>query len=188
MESDLSLVKDLLDPDAFTATLNRLIQDILTPDFWTITLPNELETSSPRSPALFAYYAAQNLLKAPVLFSKKSLSDLLDPVLQPKKKPLDRHHLFPRGWLEDQGITDLKLINQAANLALLEWPDNLQIGKKPPREYLPEIMPRFTEEEWERMCRLHALPENWEVLPYEEFLRQRRQLMANIIRQGFESL
>lgn len=188
MESDLSLVKDLPDAEAFTATLNRLIQDILTPDFWTITLPNELETSSPRSPALFAYYAAQNLLKAPVLFSKKILSDLLDPVLHPKKKTLDRHHLFPKGWFEDQGITDLKLINQAANFALLEWPDNLQIGKKPPREYLPEIMPRFTEEEWERMCRLHALPENWEVLPYKEFLRQRRQLMANIIRQGFESL
>jgi len=188
MESDLSILKDIPDKEAFEDNLNKLIHDLLTHDFWTITLPNELETSSQRSPVLYAYHAAQNLLKAPVLFSKKSLSDLLNPVLQTKKKPLERHHLFPRGWLEDQNITDLKLINQAANFALLEWPDNLQIGKKPPREYLPEIKPRFTGEEWERMCRLHALPENWEDLPYEEFLRQRRQLMANIIRQGFESL
>lgn len=105
-----------------------------------------------------------------------------------KKKHLERHHLFPRGWLEEQGITDLKLINQVANFALLEWPDNLQIGKKPPREYLPEIRSRFTEEEWERMCRLHALPKDWEHFPFEEFLRQRRPLMAEIIRKGYESL
>lgn len=105
-----------------------------------------------------------------------------------KKKPLERHHLFPRGWLEEQGITDLKQINHVANFALLEYPDNIQIGKKPPRDYLPEIKSRFSPEEWERMCRLHALPEDWEHLPYEEFLRQRRNLMAKIIRMGFDSL
>lgn len=188
MESDLSILKDLPDAEAFEDTLNKWLHDVLTRDFWAVTLPNELETSSPRSPALYAYHAAQNLLKAPVLFSKKSITDLLDPVLMPKKKPLERHHLFPRGWLEDQGIADLKKINQVANFALLEWPDNLQIGKKPPREYLPAIRSRFTEEEWDRMCRLHALPKDWEYLTYEEFLRQRRPLMAEIIRHGFESI
>lgn len=182
MESDLSSLKDLPDAEAFEATLNKWLHDLLTHDFWTVTLPNQLETSSPRSPALYAYHAAQNLLKAPVLFSKKSIADLLDPVLMTKKKPLERHHLFPRGWLEEQGI------NQVANFALLEWPDNLQIGKKPPREYLPAIRSRFTEEEWDQMCRLHALQENWEHLPYEEFLWQRRALMAEIIRMGFNSL
>jgi len=188
MESDLSLIKELPDAEAFVTTINRVIQDILTPDFWTITLPNLLESSSPRSPALYAYYASQNLLKAPVLFSKKSIADLLDPILAPKKKPLDKHHLFPRGWLEEQGITDLKQINQVANFALLEWPENIQIGKRPPHDYLPEIRARFTSDEWERMCRLHVLPEGWEHLPYDEFLRQRRRLMAEIIRQGFSSL
>lgn len=188
MESDLNLVKDLSDGEAFTAVLDKVIKDTLTSDFWTITLPNELDTSSARSPALFAYYAAQNLLQAPVLFSKKRIPDLLDPALQMKKKPLERHHLFPRGWLEKEGVTDLKLVNQTANFALLEWPDNINISDTPPFEYLPNMRSRFTVDEWEKMCRLHALPEGWENLPYDEFLAYRRVLMAEIIRQGFESL
>jgi hypothetical protein len=188
MESDLNLVKDLPGGEAFVATLNKVIHDTLTGDFWAITLPNELDTSSARSPALFAYYAAQNLLQAPVLFSKKRIPDLLDPALQTKKKPLERHHLFPRGWLEKKEVTDLKLVNQAANFALLEWPDNINISDTPPFEYLPDMRSRFTGDEWERMCRLHALWEGWENLPYDEFLIRRRGLMAEIIRQGFESL
>ena len=192
MESDLNLIKDLPDGDAFVATLNKVIQDTLTHDFWAITLPNDLDTSSARSPALFAYYAAQNLLQAPVLFSNKRISDLLDPALQPKKRPLDRHHLFPRAWLEsdknERQVTDLKLINQTANFALLEWPDNLNISATPPFEYLPDMRSRFASEEWERMCRFHALPEGWEHLPYDEFLAHRRVLMAEIIRKGFEYL
>lgn len=81
MEGDLNLIKDLPnDAQAFETTLNKWLHDLLTHDFWTITLPNQLETSSPRSPALYAYHAAQKLLKAPVLFSKKSIADLLDPV------------------------------------------------------------------------------------------------------------
>lgn len=189
MESDLNLIKDLADGESFVATLNKIIQDTLTNDFWAITLPNELDTSSARSPALFAYYAAQNILKAPVLFSKKYIADLLDPALQTRKKPLERHHLFPRGWLEDEKkVTDLKQINQTANYALLEWPDNLDISKTPPFEYVPPMRERFQAEEWERMCRLHALPEGWEHLPYDDFLVKRRVKMAEIIRQGFEVL
>jgi hypothetical protein len=64
----------------------------LTSDFWSITLPNILGTSSARSPGLFAYYAALNRLGAPVLFSHKKISDLLDPYLRSKKSALERHH------------------------------------------------------------------------------------------------
>ncbi len=89
--------------------------------------------------------------------------------------------------MESQGVTDLKLINQAANFALLEWPDNLKISAASPTDYVPLMRERFTEAEWEEMCRFHALPEGWEQLPYDEFLSCRRALMAQIIRQGFES-
>lgn len=34
----------------------------------------------------------------------------------------------------------------------------------------------------------HALPEGWETMAYEDFLTQRRRLMAKVIRAGFESL
>jgi len=188
MDADLSLVRDLADGDAFAATLSKIVQDTLTSDFWAITLPNQLETSSARSPSLFAYHAAQNVLKAPVLFSNKRVPDLVDPALKTRRKTLERHHLFPRAWLESQGVSAFKQINQAANFALLEWPDNLAIEDDLPSKYVPLMKDRFSPAAWQEMCQLHALPEGWENLPYDEFLRRRRPLMAGIVRRGFETL
>jgi len=188
MDGDLNHIKDAADAEAFVAVMNKIIADTLTPDFWNITLPNAMDSSSARNPELFAYHAAQNKLVAPVLFSHKKVPDLLDPTLKTKRKTLERHHLFPRAWLEQQGITDLKQINQTANFALLEWPDNLDISDDAPSEYVPKIRPRFSEDDWIVMHRTHALPDGWESVPYDEFLQKRRSLMAQIIRQGFESL
>jgi hypothetical protein len=190
MDSDLNRIRDIADADGFISNMEKIMGDTLTSDFWTITLPNILETSSARSPALFAFYAAQNKLGAPILFSDKKISELLDPALKPSRKSLERHHLFPRAWLEspDQGIKDLKLINQVANFSLLEWIKNMGISDAPPNEYEPLIRAEFKQEDWTAMCELHALPEGWSQLPYEEFLKQRRILMAQIIRRGYEAL
>jgi hypothetical protein len=151
-------------------------------------LPAALDSSSGRNPELFAYIAAQNRLGAPVLFSHKKVSELLDPALKTKKKALERHHLFPRAWLEASGETDRKVINQVANYALLEWPENIDISDDAPSVYVPKLRSRFPPEEWQRMHELHALPEGWESLEYASFLTARRRLMAAIIRRGFESL
>lgn len=160
----------------------------LTGDFWATTLPAALNSSSARNPELFAYVAAQNRLNAPVLFSHKKVSDLLDPALKTKKKALERHHLFPRAWLQKQGEQDIKVINQMANYALLEWPDNIDISDDPPADYVPQIRSRLSADEWQRMHELHALPDGWELMPYSDFLVARRKLMAEIVRRGFETL
>jgi hypothetical protein len=188
MDSDLNRLKGAKDAESFAGTLNEMMSSELTNDFWTVTLPANLDSSSARNPELFAYIAAQNRLGAPVLFSHKKVQDLLDPTIKTKKKALERHHLFPRAWLEEQGIDDLKKINQLANFALLEWPDNIDISDTPPADYAPEIQPRFDSGEWKRMHEHHALPEKWYEMPYEIFLQERRKLMAAIIRHGFETL
>lgn len=188
MDGDLNRVRGISDAEPFVAVLEELMASALTNDFWSITLPAALESSSARNPELFAYVAAQNRLGAPVLFSHKKVSDLIDPALKTKKKPLERHHLFPRAWQEAQGETDLKVINQMANFALLEWPENIDISDDPPSVYVPKIRPRFKPDEWQRMHELHALPAQWESLGYPDFLAARRRLMAGIIRRGFESL
>ena len=123
-----------------------------------------------------------------MLFSHKKIADLLDPTLKAKKSALERHHLFPRRWLEKQGITEQRLINQLANFALLEWPDNIDIADSPPSQYVPEIRSRFSPEAWREMHDLHALPEGWEEMVYQDFLVERRKRMAAIIRRGFETL
>jgi hypothetical protein len=188
MDSDMNRLAALNNASSFASTLEDLMASELTNDYWSITLPAALETSASRSPELFAYIAAQNRLSAPVLFSHKKISDLLDPSTKATKKPMERHHLFPRAWLESQGHSDLKVINQLANLALLEWPENISISDSPPSIYVPELRHRFKADEWGRMHELHALPEGWESLPYADFLGARRRLMAGIIRRGFEGL
>lgn len=188
MDQDLNRVKGITDAQAFAAVLEELMASELTNDYWTTTLPAALDSSSARNPELFAYIAAQNRLGAPVLFSHKKVSDLLDPALKTKKKALERHHLFPRAWLEASGEGDLKVINQVANYALLEWPENIDISDDAPSVYAPKIRSRFSPEEWRRMHELHALPDGWESLDYASFLPARRRLMAAIIRRGFQGL
>lgn len=188
MDSDLNRFKAAKGAEGFVGAIEEMMRTELTDDFWTVTLPANLDSSSARNPELFAYVAAQNRLGAPVLFSHKKVQHLLDPAIKTKKKALEQHHLFPRAWLESQGVDDLKRINQMANFALLEWPENIDISDDPPSAYVPEIRKRFSPEEWAAMSRYHALPEGWEAMSYDTFLAERRKLMAAIIRKGFESL
>ena len=188
IENDLARLRHISTAQEFLDALESAISATLTPDYWTITLPSELETSSTRNPALLAFYASQCRFGAPALFSTNKIADLLDPMQRGVRKAVERHHLFPRGYLESIGIKDLRQINQSANLTYLEWPDNANVGKAPPKKYVPELRARFSDAAWDRMCRLHALPSGWEQMEYAQFLNDRRQLMAAIIRQGYESL
>jgi hypothetical protein len=188
MDGDLNRIADLPDRQAFVPALDTIISNELTNDFWAITLPAALDSSSARNPELFAYVAAQNRLNAPVLFSHRNVGELIDPALRTKKKALERHHLFPRAWLERQGVEDLKLINQMANFALMECPENIAISDEAPNEYLPPLRARSSPAEWRTMHEFHALPEQWELMPYPDFLAARRKLMAHIIRRGFDTL
>ena len=138
MDSDLNRIKAVNDAKGFVAALDDVIASELTNDFWIITLPANLESSSARNPELFAYVAAQNRLGAPVLFSPKKIAELIDPALLTKKRPSNGTTFFP-GLTSRSGVTDLKQINQMANYALLEWPDNIDISDSPPSEYVPAI-------------------------------------------------
>ena len=188
MESDLARLRNVKDGAGFYGVMNQIINDTLTEDYWNITLPNDLATSSARSPSLFAYYAALNLLDAKVLFSKMKVPELLDPAIKAKKSSTERHHLFPKNHLKTLGIKDTKEINQIANFALVEWPDNIAITDDAPSKYLPKYLGRFSEPEITSMYYWHALPKNWETLDYTTFLSQRRKMMAKVIRDGFTEL
>ena len=188
IEGDLARFRNVKDASEFTAVLGKVVDDTLTEDYWNITLPNELATSTARSPALNAYNAALNLLDARALFSNLKVSELLDPALRAKKSPVERHHLFAKNYLKTIGIEDVKDRNQIANYALVEWRDNVDILDSPPAEYVPEYAGRFSPEELSAMYHWHALPEGWERMGYQEFLEQRRKLLAGVVREGFAKL
>ncbi|MBA2436348.1 MAG: DUF262 domain-containing protein [Chthoniobacterales bacterium] len=188
MEFDLARFRGMTDADQFVGVLDQICNSAMTDDFWGITLPNDLATSSPRSPSLFAYNAALVLLDAKALFSKLPVAELLDPSIHANRAAVERHHLFPKGYLRTQKITEVRETNQIANFALVEWGDNGDISDKPPAEYLPVMKSRFSMEELARMYHWHALPDGWEHMQYSTFLEKRRDRIAEVIRQGYSTL
>ena len=192
MESDLAMIREATTGDQFLATLEQACGIVLTNDFWTVTLPNELATSTARSPSLTAYHASQVLLGAPVLFSDTNVSDWLDPFVKPVKS-IERHHLFPKAYLAEQGVVGRTQTNQIANYAYVEWSDNIKIGAAAPIDYVPQFeaamrVAAVTETTMHHMYRFHALPIGWQTMEYTEFLSVRRELMAALIREGFAAI
>ena len=98
--------------------------------------------------------------------------------------------IYPLTWEMSQkmNITEIRDTNQIANYALVEWSDNIEISDNSPQEYLPLYMARFNPDELKDMCYWHALPDGWENMTYEDFLKARRQAIAQIIRGGFRKL
>jgi len=188
MEQDLARLRGISTAAEYVQTLDRIIEATFTEDFWTITLPENLATSSARSPSLFAYYAALNLLDAKVLFSQMKVNDLMDPAIRGRKASIERHHLFPKAYLERIGYDGTRERNQIANYALVEWSDNIDIKDSPPSTYYPDYAKRFSADELKEMLYWHALAENWAEMDYETFLEDRRKRIAQVVKDGFSKL
>lgn len=189
-ERDFRDIDGVAQTAGFVGAVNKIVDDTLTSDFWAITLPNELATSAARSPALFAYFAALNIVDADALLSTGKVRERLDPAVI-TKKGIERHHLFPKAYLRNVlGIEDNRQINQIANMALVEWNDNIAISDLEPSVYWP----RQVEAKPHLSARLaaqqqhHALPDGWTAMNYAEFLDARRRLMAAVTRDAFERM
>jgi hypothetical protein len=104
------------------------------------------------------------------------------------KNALEKHHLFPKAYLAKQGITDDRDRNQQANFAFIEWSDNIEILDTSPAEYMKDQLTKISSNEKAGIYADHALPDDWEHMDYNEFLQQRRILMAQVIKRGYERL
>jgi hypothetical protein len=175
---------------AFIDVLNGQISTAVPSDWWTITLPDLLDTSSAGAPAYVAYIASLNILDADVLLSTSKVKDWISPTRR-TVKGIEKHHLFPQDYLKTVlKLRTTKKINQVANFALVEWSDNIAISNKEPSVYWPQevadkkfdLMRRTRQEEW------HALPEGWTDMAYDNFLIQRRKLMASVTHEGYKRL
>ena len=170
----------------FLDILDRAISTSLTDDYWRVTLPDLLKWSGANIPAMFAYYAALNLLGAKVLFSNLTVHELLDPVQGGKKSAIERHHLFPKKYLKSIGIEKPAMINQVANFALVEWPKTLLWGRRS-RDLLSPPFSRSPCTNAERAAAPRA-PRGLERWEYDEFLEARRPMSAQVVRDGFTKL
>lgn len=187
MEQDLARLRDVNNADEFIKLLDGIIEETVTGDFWTITLPGALATTGAYSPTLFAHYAALNILGARVLFSNLRVAELLDPATKGKRSAIERHHLFPKGYLSRIGVTGTRQ-NRIANLALVEWPDNAKISDQAPADYWPAMAARSDPTDLSAMLYWHGLPDDWDSMEYEDFLTERQRGIARVIRDGFSRL
>lgn len=190
-EADVARLADVAPGDeaGFVAALDQIVDDTLTNDYWAITLPNDLATSAAKSPALLAYIAALNIHDADVLCSTTKVRSRLDPAIT-LKKGIERHHLFPRGYLKRLGIADTRRVNQIANYALVDWSDNIAISDLAPEDYWPAQVAAkgIGADRLARQMYWHALPDGWERMPFDQFLAERRTRMAAVVRDAFARL
>jgi len=189
IERDLRRIDDLEpgNPESFTEELDRIVNASFTADYWNITLPTWLDSSSASSPVLYGYWAALNLLDAELLFSEMRVRDMLDPATV-SPKSIERHHLFPKKHLSSLDITGIRQQNSIANMAFLDWPENIKISGDSPLDYWSTMSQNIDAERLKQQCYWHALPVGWEQLDYQVFLERRRLLIAQVTKDGFERL
>ncbi|GAA3290492.1 DUF262 domain-containing protein [Arthrobacter citreus] len=177
--------------NSFVSSLETVMAAELSEDFWTLRMPDSLiSSSSALSPSYQAYLAALNILDADMFMLNNKVQQWMDPAL-PAAKGTEGHHLNPRKYLENVvGIRDLKKINQVANFAPTDWSTNNLISDREPADYWPTLVKErgFTEESLRRQMFWHALPDGWEAMDYEDFLYERRILLAEVTRAGYERL
>jgi hypothetical protein len=181
-DGDIRSLKGKEEKDYFINRYKEIINSNLTQDFWMITLPdNMLISSSPRNPAYLSYLMILNREDAKALFSETRIRDVLGGEEIYKKNLIDKHHIFPANYLKKKGLKNSE-INQVANFCYLEYPLNIKISDKPPKDYFPGLSEKCTEKD----LYYHAIPDKFWEMDYNNFLKERRHLIAKVIRDGVQ--
>lgn len=181
---------------SFASFYNEIAASQLSDNFWSVTLPQSLTTTSTRTGAWMVYVASQVRAADNTLFTNGfKVADVIGNVG-------DIHHIFPKAYLRKEIDAPQRLHNQIANYTYLEKRINIAIGEKSPGEYFSQARaaiiegkPYFgdisDEETLISNLKANCIPEgvfHMSAKDYETFLAERRTLMAQKIRQYFESL
>lgn len=188
VEKQFADLRDVKDAEGFLAYLESVIETRFTDDYFAYTLPSSLEGSSANSPAWFGYVASLIVLGTPMLFSTAPLSQHFVVGSSGNKNSIDRHHIFPKNYLAQIGYDNDRDRNQIANFTYLDYNTNIDIGDKAPAEYVGEYRQKLGEEGYALTCKQNALPLGFEEMEYQDFLRQRRLLMAETVRAAYRKL
>ena len=187
-EGQLNDLKGRKTAEDFLAYIGDFIATLFTESYFTVTLPAELKTSSTQAPTWCAFVASQNVLGAQVWLGTTAVSSILAVGSSGTKRAYDKHHIFPKNYLKSNGIEKDVDCNQIANFVFLDYPTNIEISDKAPAEYAPLFRRKLGEDAYQCSCEINAIPEDFETLTYDDFLKARRELMARIIKVAFDKL
>lgn len=192
MDRDIRSISE----QGFIAFYNEIVASQLSDTFWEVGLPQNLITTSTRSAAWMVYVASQVRSADNTLFTSGfKVADVIGNVG-------DIHHIFPKAYLRKEINASQRLYNQVANYTYLEKRINIAIGDRRPGDYFSEARDSIVSgisyfgdissvEGLKSSLRANCIPEgifSMGVEDYEDFLVERRKLMAQKIRAYFESL
>ena len=164
--------------------------------FWEVGLVQNLETSAINSPFFNVFLAAQVHSSDTSLFMNGTKVRDLITIMG------DIHHVFPKGYLQKNGITEKSKYNQIANYTYLDTQTNISIGEKAPNEYFKTVFEQCDTKEMKygniydtallkENLTTNCIPEKITTMDashYEDFLLERRKLMAKKIREYYYAL
>lgn len=168
----------------------------LSDTFWNVGLVQNLETSSINSPYFNTFIAAQVWNAEQSLFSSTTkVSDLVTVTG-------DVHHIFPKEFLKQNGYDDKSKYNQVANYTYLDTTVNISVGKQAPSEYFTKALEQchnnqcsvgtiLNEEDLKNNLKMNCIPEkifSMQASDYDEFLLERRKMMAEKIKKFYYSI
>ncbi len=180
---------------SFSAYLKNIEQSELSDSFWNFGLLQRLNTSVASSPIFHLYQAAQVKSQDKGFLSRDIT--VADIILYKG----DIHHLFPKRYLQSNHKSKGDY-NQIANYVLMQQEINIAIGAKSPNIYFEELRHQCNGgkmkygaidniDELIDNLRTHCIPLeifDFTVEEYDNFLIERRRLMADKIRSYYQSL
>ncbi len=186
-EQDIKRIQSAGDMAKFIATLE---EQELSDVFWNSTLVDEFDKPTTNNPFWHMFIAAQNKLLKQSFLSKNNIARDLSTD--------DIHHIFPKNYLVKHGY-DKSKYNRIANFVHLRNDINISVSDLAPREYLGDILSGgnnhhsdiVNEAEMINNFEDNAIPKillQAEVDDYDEFLRQRQVLMAEMVREYYKGL
>jgi len=163
--------------------------------FWNVSLVQSLESPVASSPYFNVFLAAQVKANDKGFLSKDiTVNELII-------HRGDIHHIFPREYLKKAGFKKNQY-NQIANYVYMQSEINIQIGNRSPKDYFAVLKKQCSggrlkfgaiadEATLKRNLKMNCIPQEiaeYDLSHYEQFLSQRRKLMAQKIKDYYFSL
>ena len=164
--------------------------------FWNTVLVQRLDTSVSSSPYFNVFLMAQIKNNARGFLSKQiTVQSLIE-------QRGDIHHIFPKKYLQKNGLNNRKDYNQIANYVYTQSEININIKDKAPCEYMDKMKQQIdgngsfyggivSMDDLKANLEENCIPEcfmDMDVNNYKEFLIMRRKMMAQYIRKYYQSL
>lgn len=188
VERQMADLRNIHNGEEFVRYLDDMVKLRMNETYFSVELVKDLVSSSASSPLWFGYIASINVLGTPMLFSNTPQSKYWLIGTDGEKKSIDKHHIFPKHYLETIGIASDRDRNQLANFTYLDYNTNIDISDDEPALYVERYKSKLGEDNYAKHLADNAIPLGFEHLDYFEFLDERRKLMAGIIKKAYMKL